>query len=278
MTGLVALVPLAELLTELTGSRVGATQLAVDVLSTGVDALPNLHDDMAAAARNELIRTGVITEAGVTSASRVAELIVVCDILAASTVPTPTLRPDPRLVLTAPAGSVQLRDIERLDSFVLDVIRRATTTLHIGGAFWNDEGFEALDAVLLPALRARHIPTTLYVNEPAVVYRALLDDRLARLRDTGHVTVRWFTGARPTMLHAKFVIRDRIHGYLGTANLTSWGMHSHIEAGVELTASQSERFVTFLEQLDAASLFSDDPPSATRLPPPEGRDVPDWQA
>jgi hypothetical protein len=61
------------------------------------------------------------------------------------------------------------------------------------------------------------------------------------------------------MLHAKFVIRDRRHGYLGTANLTSWGMQGHIEAGVELTVGQSERFVQFLAQLDAANLFGDVP-------------------
>lgn len=66
------------------------------------------------------------------------------------------------------------------------------------------------------------------------------------------------------MLHAKFVVRDRKHGYLGTANLTSWGMRGHIEAGVELTPGQSERFVQFLEQIDAAGMFADDAASGTR--------------
>jgi hypothetical protein len=42
-------------------------------------------------------------------------------------------------------------------------------------------------------------------------------------------------------------------------------MQSHIEAGVELTAGQAERFVTFLEQLDAAALFADAPPRESRL-------------
>lgn len=39
-------------------------------------------------------------------------------------------------------------------------------------------------------------------------------------------------------------------------------MQNHIEAGgVELTPGQSERFVTFLQQLEAVSLFATSPPS-----------------
>ncbi|WP_371865662.1 phospholipase D-like domain-containing protein [Nocardia ninae] len=71
--------------------------------------------------------------------------------------------------------------------------------------------------------------------------------------------MRWFRGRRPTMLHAKFVIADRQFGYLGTANLTSWGLQGHIEAGIELSSAQAERFVIFLEELEAAGLFTDVP-------------------
>ncbi|MDA8072834.1 MAG: phospholipase D-like domain-containing protein [Actinomycetota bacterium] len=101
--------------------------------------------------------------------------------------------------------------------------------------------------------------TTIYANPPAAEHRAVLRARLDALRRAGPVGIRWFVGSRPTMLHAKFAIRDRCHGYLGTANLTSWGMEGHIEAGVELTPGQSERFIRFLEQLDAAGLFADNP-------------------
>ena len=261
MNGMVALVPLAELLAELAGSRAGATRLALELSARGAAALPHRHDDVALAARHELAAAGVLTEAGVVSSSRAAEFVIVCDVLAASTVPTPAPSPDPRLVLTVPPGTVPLHDHERLDAFVLNVIRQARRTLHIGGAFWNEDGFELLNSVLLPALQVRSVATTIYVNQPAQEYRADLVARLRQLTEAGRVAVRWFVGVRPTMLHAKFVIRDRAHGYLGTANLTSWGMQNHIEAGVELTAGQSERFVTFLEQLDAASLFSTTPPA-----------------
>ena len=257
MNGFVALVPLAELLAEMTGSRPGATDLALRILQSGAAGLPAPHDDTHVATGYELITAGVVTEAGVPVHGRAAELITVCELLAASTVPSPAPPPDPRLVLSAPPGTVPILDNERLDGLVLDVIRQATTRLDIGGAFWNEGGFEILDEVLLPALRTRHIPTTIYVNSPDAEHRGVLVDRLESLRTAGPVIIRWFRGPRPTMLHAKFVIRDRRHGYLGTANLTSWGMQGHIEAGVELTVGQSERFVQFLAQLDAANLFDD---------------------
>lgn len=259
MNGLVGLVPLAELFAEMTGSRRGATNLALRILQSGAAGLLAPHDDIQVAARYELVAAGVVTDAGVPVHSRAAELITVCELLAASTVPSPTPPPGPRLVLSAPPGTVPILDDERLDGLVLDVLRQATTRLDIGGAFWNESGFEMLDEVLLPALRTRHIVTTIYVNSPVAERRASLVDRLEYLRTTGPITIRWFRGPRPTMLHAKFVIRDRRHGYLGTANLTSWGMQGHIEAGVELTVGQSERFVQFLAQLDAANLFGDAP-------------------
>jgi hypothetical protein len=261
VSGLVALVGVAELLAELAGSREAATRIAAAIASTGTAALPRRDDDVAIAVRHELVAHGVITDAGVVRTSRAAELMIVCEILAASCTPAPTPTPDPRLVLTAPDGAVPINDVERLDGLVLDVIRQARKTLHIGGAFWNEGGFELLNSVLVPALEVRNVATVLYVNEPSPEHVAQLDSQLDTLRARGSVRIRWFAGTRPTMLHAKFVIRDRQHGYLGTANLTSWGMRNHIEAGVELTPGQSERFVTFLEQLEAAGLFAPARPS-----------------
>jgi phosphatidylserine/phosphatidylglycerophosphate/cardiolipin synthase-like enzyme len=256
---LVGLVPLAELLASLAGSRHGATTLALEILKADESALPRGHDDLFVAARHELVATGVLTEAGVPSPGRAAELVTVCELLAASTLPSPAPPAEARLVLSAPPGTVPLLDRERLDALVLDVIRQATDTLAIGGAFWNEAGFEVLEEVLLPALSSRRVAATIYVNTPDPEHSAVFERRLEALGRAGAVKTRWFSGPRPLMLHAKFVVRDRVHGYLGTANLTSWGMSGHIEAGVELTPGQSERFVTFLEQLEAAGMFADSP-------------------
>lgn len=272
MTGLVALVPLAELLAEAAGSRRGAIRVAADILQHGASALPRGNDNVSFAARTHLVAAGVVTESGVAVQHRAAELLIVCEVLAASALPSPAVPPEPRLVLSAPAGTAPITDVERLDGLVFDVIRLSTGSLHIGGAFWNDEGFERIEEVLVPALTVRQVTATIYVNSPADDrYRALLDARLGRLVAAGHVSLRWFSGPRPTMMHAKFVIADRHLGYLGTANLTSWGFRGHIEAGVELTAGQAERFVTFLDQLESAGLFTLASPTQRSATRPTGR-------
>ncbi|HET9733520.1 MAG TPA: phospholipase D-like domain-containing protein [Acidimicrobiales bacterium] len=265
--GLVGLVPLAELLADVTGSRAGATRLATAVLAGGVAALPRSHDDAEAACRQFFVEAGIVTAAGVAVAGRAAELVAVCEILGAATVPAPAVPPDPRLVLSAPPGTVPIGYAEQLDGLILDVIRLATASLHIGGAFWNDNGFERLEELLRPAIGARRVRATVYANRPVEGHhRDVLDRRLADLHAAGPLEVRWFCGPPPTMLHAKFVVADRRRGYLGTANLTSWGMAGHVEAGVELTAGQSGRFVAFLDQLEAAGVLSPNrpgPPTST---------------
>ncbi|MDP1795130.1 MAG: phospholipase D-like domain-containing protein [Acidimicrobiales bacterium] len=255
MSDQAAVVRTAEMLAAVAGDKQRAVGLAKEVLLSGAAALPHNGGDLVAATKAELVNAGVLvgTDVDVVAA---ANLLVVCDIAARLT-PDPVPPPqDPRLVFAAPAG-IEIADWERLGPFIIDVIRQATTTLHIGGAFWNDAGFDALNAVLVPALQTRKVITNLYVNKPDDKYRDSLNQWIARLAAAGPLTVRWFTGPKPTMLHAKFVIRDRGHGYLGTANLTSWGMDDgHVEAGVELTANQSERFVQFLEQLSASGVLA----------------------
>ncbi len=259
MGGLVDLVPVAELLAHLTQTPQATTELAAKVMGSGAAALPRRGGDTVTAAKHLLLASGVIDSAGHANRARAAELVVVCEVLAAASPPSPPVTDEPRLVLSAPAGKAPIADIERLEGLVLDVLRRSTTSIHIGGAFWNGAGFELLNDVLLPAIELRQTATTLYVNPPEKRSdQRVLDRQIEAIRSKGPVTVLWFTGARPTMLHAKFVIGNRARGYLGTANLTSWGLQGgHVEAGVELTPGQCERFVVFLEQLHTSGMFVD---------------------
>src|SRR6266511_4919268 len=65
----------------------------------------------------------------------------------------PRPAPDEPLVFTVPPEAAKLiQPRQRLDLLVADVIRDSTTTLHIGGPFWNEEGFGLLRPVLEPAL------------------------------------------------------------------------------------------------------------------------------
>lgn len=255
MSGITDLVPAAELLTDLAGDRSRAAALAARILTEGVAALPRPQTDTAAAARAELQLAGVISTDGAVHPGRAAELLIVTEILAAASAPSQRPTAEPRLVFSAPSGSIAIADRERLDGLVLDVIRRATKSLVLAGAFWNTAGFEILEDVLLPAIADREVDTVIYVNRTDPSHLPQLRQHLAELESAGPVRVRWFAGNDPTMLHAKVAVRDRCHGYLGTANLTSWGMREHIEAGIELTPGQSERLVRFLEELDHAGLF-----------------------
>ena len=256
------LVPAAELVASVTGSKVAAVRFSTGLLSGSV-SLPAVQDDLHQALRDQLIASGV-TVSGVVQPGRAAELVIVCEILAAASEPAPTPAREQRLVLTAPQGTVDLPDVDRLDGFVLDVIRRARTSLHIGGAFWNEAGFDLLDEVLRPAIRHRRVDAALYVHTPDRDQdRESLATWLDELRADGSVRVHWYNPAGYSMLHAKFVIADRSCGYLGTANLTSWGLQRHIEAGVELTATQAHRFVAFLDELGAAGLFRPAPSVGT---------------
>jgi hypothetical protein len=259
MSGIDDLVPLAELLAVLSGGRSAATEAAAGIMKRGEGSLLLAYDDLHIAARHELVRTGVVDGTGHPNLGRAAELVSVCQVLAMAATPVTSPVHEPRIVLSAPPGTVQLSDVERLDGLVLDVIRRATSSLVIGGPYWNDAGFERLNDVLIPAVSLRDVDVTLFLNPLEQGHQETLEGRISELQRAGPLRVRWFVGPRPTMLHAKFVIRDGEHGYLGTANLTSWGMAGHIEAGVELMPGQCRRFVEFLAQLEEAGLFADRP-------------------
>ena len=203
--GLAGLVPLAELLAILAGDRGKALETASLILTEGRAALPPSHDDLLLAVDSELHETGVLKGDRV-DAARAAELVAVCEILASVSPLASASPPDPRLVLSAPGSAIDLEDRERLESFVLDVIRQSRSSLVIGGAFWNDVGFEIIEEVLRPAIEVRGVMTTVYANLPEGPRASALCRRLEQFEALGRVTVKWFAGRAPTMLHAKFVL------------------------------------------------------------------------
>ena len=64
MSGLVGLVPLAELLRELGGGRYEASAIASQILQQGDRSLRRVSNDMTAAAIAELHTTGVLGATG----------------------------------------------------------------------------------------------------------------------------------------------------------------------------------------------------------------------
>jgi phosphatidylserine/phosphatidylglycerophosphate/cardiolipin synthase-like enzyme len=68
-----------------------------------------------------------------------------------------------------------------------------------------------------------------------------------------NVTV-WFANDEMSDLgsHAKAVVADRAHAYLGSANLTSWGMQKHFEIGALLEGPSVALYVSLFERFAAA--------------------------
>jgi len=259
-SGLASLVPAAQLLAAVAGGRDQALQLASEMVGDGSRVIRQVDDDLHGALRAALIENGVIKDTGAPVPGRCGELIAVCEVLAAQEHPVADVDSEGRLVFSAPRELVPLAATERLDSLVLDLVRMATDSLVIGGPFWNEAGFELLSEVIGPAVAVRGVRTTFIVHpSERDVDRNRLRAWLGDLATTGDVTARWYRPAPHTLMHAKFIVADGCRGYLGTANLTSWGLASHIEAGVQLLPHQCEELLSFLDRLERARAFSDQP-------------------
>lgn len=259
LTGLVAAVAAAEILADVTGGWDGALRVAALLPSVGSDALPPVDDNAHRALTASLQRAGVLLPSGRPDLARTGEFLTVCVTLAAQRPPraaAPDCRP---LVFSAPADVVNLDPQERLDGLVIDVIRHARHELLLGGPFWDNLGFDALSEVLIPAMK-RGARVTFVVDRPSEAsHRANLQRQLSHFATYGDLRALWYGGPSYGLMHAKFVVADHKRGYVGTANLTSWGFGTHIEVGVELLPGQCEQLHDFVERLEAAGLFVSDP-------------------
>ena len=191
---------------------------------------------------------------------RHAQLVIVLDILAeVPDSPTPTPPIEPLVFTVPPAAERFIEPLQRLDLLVDDAIARANSTLHIGGPFWNAGGWDRLKRVVLPALADRHVAATFYLHPSESGHLDLLHSMLAEARAHGAVHALWWAGGVPSLMHAKFVVSDRLGGYFGSANLTSLGLGAHLEMGVALAASQAGELLHLLDSLERAGLFTADP-------------------
>lgn len=95
---------------------------------------------------------------------------------------------------------------QRLDLLVNDTIARAKHTLHIGGPFWNADGWQMLKPVVLPALNIRGVHITFYLHRSESGHMAVIRDMLDEAREHGHVTALWWAAEVPSLMHAKFIV------------------------------------------------------------------------
>lgn len=256
------LIPLAVALRDVAGDFTQALDWTDALRSRGVQAFADfgLHGDPATVLRDKAKRCGVLTAQGTVDRVRVAELVVLLDALTALPVartPSPHVHP---LVFTVPRAAQGLVTVQqRLDVLVNDVIARADSTLHIGGPFWNEGGWELLRTVVLPALKHRKVRVTFYLHPHESGRTDILTAMLADARSHGDVRELWWAGSVPSLMHAKFIVADGTTGYFGSANLTSLGLGLHLEMGVLLAQPQAKSLLSLLTALEAAKLFTEAP-------------------
>jgi len=252
------LVGLAEALAVVAGSEEGAVQLSVNILVSGAKAFGGApRDDREHHVIDQARRAGVLAGDGTPNIGPAAELVRICDLMRHLT-PAPQPRPlEPDLVFTAPAG-IPVEPVTRLDLLVADVVRMATTTLHLGGPFWNAAGFALLDPVVEPALD-RGVEVDLWLHTSTDDHIDVPLSWATKLARRGTVRQHWYQSDGVSLMHAKFVVADAKRGYLGTANLTSLGMSAHVEIGTELTAKQCGQLLEFLQLLQAHDRFGPTP-------------------
>jgi phosphatidylserine/phosphatidylglycerophosphate/cardiolipin synthase-like enzyme len=255
------LVPLAVVLQRLAGGPEQALAWVDTIASKGRSALSQLglHSDAKLVLADQAQTAGLFVADGKVNRVRLAQLVIVLDILAM--IPRdPVIAADAEpLVFTVPHAAERLvTPRQRLDLLVNDVIARAESSLHIGGPFWNEGGWSMLRPVVLPALQQRGVIATFYLHPHESGRLDVVHEMLAEARVHGEARALWWAGGLPSLMHAKFIVSDRSHGYFGTANLTSLGLGEHLEMGVALAPMQAASLLTLLESLEQAGLFTPD--------------------
>ena len=255
------LVPLVLTVVDLAGGSSAAEEWIDAMSADGLSALDRLplSSDTKLVLKSQAMDSQIVDESGDPNRPKMAQLRIVYDILAA--VPPPMTRgvKAERLVFTAPrAVQGLLSPSERLELLVSDIVRMATQSVVLGGPFWNQEGFEALRPVLEPALSTRQVTCTIYAHPFDEDNDSRLRDFANELSQSGSVELWWYRGPGRSLMHAKFCVSDDSYGYLGSANLTSYGLGQHVELGVKLAPSQAHELAAFLQALRSANMFRRD--------------------
>lgn len=146
-------VPVAVTIAELAGGYEQGARWVQALQQRGLAALRELGltTDVRVLIEEQARQLSLVDHGGSPQGPRLAQLLLVLDILSA--LPAPHVPPPPvePLVYTVPPEVSHLVEHrQRLDLYIADAIRSATGTLHLGGPFWNVGGFEQLRPVLEP--------------------------------------------------------------------------------------------------------------------------------
>lgn len=167
-------------------------------------------------------------------------------------------------LLVAPADLLEYipagQQVRAIPSYLEEILRKAQHEVLLLAPFWDMPTLTDLlrcvprervnvELVLLLVHMGRRIPCTeSMVNELHSVWS------LSRIRIYLHLPNQ---GERIDYPHAKCLVVDRSHGYLGSANFTGRGMKGHFEVGVSLEPADSRTLGGILQHLWSQSgIFS----------------------
>lgn len=244
---------IAVQLLERVAGRTDTRAMVCAVAKSGLRAIPDINDDLHSTLRKWLQQIGVCNSDGMPDPSRARDLIWSYEAVV-------SLRPNEPsdetfTAFTAPANLMNLSQDQTIEACVIDVVRYATRTLTVSSPYWNKGGLQRLNEVLIPAIYDRKVETTVLLHAADDAHDALVG-WLRSIGKAPNVRLLEYRGTSGSLMHAKFVIADEQRGYLGSANLTSWGLTQHIEAGVRLTPVQCHEVSRFVDGLVEADAFS----------------------
>ncbi len=252
------LVPLAAALIDMAGGVERAAYWTAAFLAAGSDGFPTsgLTPDEKIFLDRETHRLGLLDASGQPRKDRLAELLLVLELISALPPPKKPLPTHEPLVFTLPAQLMaRLSPPERLDVLVADVIRSAVSEIRVGGPFWNAEGMETLRTVLEPAIEVRKARCIFYAHRQGEPLDQTVRRFVDELSQLGPAELWWYHSGDQSLLHAKFCLADGRSGYFGTANLTSWGFGGHVEIGVRLSERQCAELIRVLDLLAESHLL-----------------------
>ena len=132
---------------------------------------------------------------------------------------------------------------------MLELIDRATTVVRLAAPFVDGQAVAFLAASLAAARRrgadVRVVTSAGRGVEFAVLNLPPVDGGSGALSVTEVRTELSSLGS-----HAKVLLVDDVHGYVGSANLTTAGFGRHVEIGVEVSGPQAEDLARLLVALE----------------------------
>jgi hypothetical protein len=168
------------------------------------------------------------------------------------------LQIDQNIYWTPPSGITDDGMFPRLDVFLEELVLSTKYQLLIVAPYFSPAGVERLGLTIVPLCKNRpQVKVTVVTDQlnwnNGMNHSALklLKDKLAAIDARNRLSVyspasgdnSWLS------LHAKFLICDKLTGFMGSANFTKGAMADQLELGIRITPGQSKKLSDLVSHL-----------------------------